>query len=388
METVLQKFLNELTIVQVYLRKLGPEKRHAKPEKVLSEINKAKSIYDEFLNYINDFSDKELNVDVIYNCINSIKLCYEKILSYGISTTIQTEHNQNMEDFNIKAATSLIPILDGSEQCLESLIGAIELYKSCIKTDQHPMLIKFILKTRLDKTSKLKLKDNYDTVDSLLHDITQFLLTRKSPHSLQQQLACITQNNLSITKYGEKLEQLFSELTISQAEGNAEAIKVLSPINERFAINKFADGLRSRRLSTIIAARNYASLREAVRGAEDEQLATSSSMQQRDTVMSAHSQYPRGRGAYQRYQTSPRFQGHSSRGLHYQRPPTRKVPAFQGRNFYNTNSTNYYRQPPQNKYNRTPRGRIHCNNRGRNNYKNNSYVVNSESPTEPFFRAS
>lgn len=39
------------------------------------------------------------------------------------------------------------------------------------------------------------------------------------------------------------------------------------------AVKKFADGLRNRRLSTIISARDYSDFKDAVRAAEDEESA-------------------------------------------------------------------------------------------------------------------
>ncbi|CAG9091914.1 unnamed protein product [Plutella xylostella] len=66
---------------------------------------------------------------------------------------------------------------------------------------------------------------------------------------------------------------MFVDLTISQADNNPNSYEILRPINEKLAIKRFADGLRNRRLGTIITARNYESLREAIRAAEDEELA-------------------------------------------------------------------------------------------------------------------
>ncbi|KAH9639573.1 hypothetical protein HF086_005830 [Spodoptera exigua] len=86
------------------------------------------------------------------------------------------------------------------------------------------------------------------------------------------QLNSIRQNDLSIADFGSKLEELFTDLTISQAKSNNEAFEILRPINEELAVKKFADGLRNRRLSTIIAARNYTDLKDAVRAALDEEL--------------------------------------------------------------------------------------------------------------------
>lgn len=48
------------------------------------------------------------------------------------------------------------------------------------------------------------------------------------------------------------------------------AYKVLKPINVKNAIKKFADRLKSQKRSTIIASTNFASLKDSIRAAQDE----------------------------------------------------------------------------------------------------------------------
>ncbi|XP_050559861.1 uncharacterized protein LOC118265684 [Spodoptera frugiperda] len=82
---------------------------------------------------------------------------------------------------------------------------------------------------------------------------------------------------MSISEFGDKLTDLFVGLTIAQSDENPKASEILRPINEKLAIKRFADGLRNRRLSTIISARDYSQLKDAVRAAEDEELGQPSS---------------------------------------------------------------------------------------------------------------
>ncbi|KOB74421.1 Uncharacterized protein OBRU01_03944 [Operophtera brumata] len=72
---------------------------------------------------------------------------------------------------------------------------------------------------------------------------------------------------MSIAHYAEKIEDLFVNLTISQANSDEKACEILRPINEQLAIQKLADGLRNRQLSNIIAARDYSNFKDAVRAA-------------------------------------------------------------------------------------------------------------------------
>lgn len=63
-------------------------------------------------------------------------------------------------------------------------------------------------------------------------------------------------------------------MTISQANGDANKFKILQLLNEKTAIQRFSDGLKSGHLSTIISARAYNSLNAAIRGAKDEEVST------------------------------------------------------------------------------------------------------------------
>lgn len=123
----------------------------------------------------------------------------------------------------------------------------------------------------MSQSAKLKLNSNYLNVDDLTKDMRKELLPQKSAASIQDKLHRIRQNDLNIEDYGKKILDMFVELTISQSEGNSESYNILKNVNEKFAIKKFADGLRNRRLSTVIAARNYKSLKDAIQAAKEEE---------------------------------------------------------------------------------------------------------------------
>ena len=69
---------------------------------------------------------------------------------------------------------------------------------------------------------------------------------------------------MSIENFETHVENLLDELTIAQTDGNNEALQILRETNEKFAINAFANGLQNPVLRTIIKARNYTKLNEAV----------------------------------------------------------------------------------------------------------------------------
>lgn len=373
------KFIyEELLNVYVTLRKLGPNRRDERLDYVDKKFRYAKSLYIDFEIIVSSIDMKEeckgneSEIHDLEKTIDDTKSVFSKILGYSNSVV---KKDPKME-FDIKTATGLIPVMDGKLETTEKLIDAIELYLGCNKEDEK-LLIIFILKTRLNKYAKLKLKQEYDTLKNLIIDMRKFLLIKKSATSLITQLSNCRQNNISIDQYGTKIEELFSELTISQADGNAKAYEVLRPINEKLAIKKFSDGLNNKRLGIIMAARNYENLQEAVRAAQDEQL-------ERPTSPRGHLMHARGR-----YQNNFRRNSY--------------VPRYNAPLRYNNNNTNYQHrfQPPQrfpmHYSNRPPRGRAFNNHRdptsmnrtNRNHYNQgrsrnfNNRAFTAEQPVEP-----
>ncbi|CAH2108917.1 unnamed protein product [Euphydryas editha] len=177
-----------------------------------------------------------------------------------------------MESFNYRTAVALLPVMNGDENVTKSLIDAIELYSSSLTKEGKEMLIKFILKTRLHENAKLRMSTLYDSCDSLIRDMRHHLLTKKSNTAIHKELSSISQNGLTVDKYGSKVEQLFVDLTVTQADGDQNAYKILRPQNEKNAIKSFIDGLRNREIRTILSARNYDTLKDTIRAAQDEEL--------------------------------------------------------------------------------------------------------------------
>lgn len=249
-----------------------------------------------------------------------IESLFNKIEDFCKSNSTVEKLNTKMEKFNLKTAVSLLPVMTGEEEVTKNLIDSIELYNSMIDGDSKPLLIQFILKTRLSESAKLRLAPSYNSCDSLLKDMKDTLLTKKSSTAVHSELINARQYSKSIDEYGKSLEKLFVDLTISEADGDQEAYKILKPINEKLAVKRFAEGLRDRNLSLIISARNYPNLKEAIQGAKDEEMSSSRAVAEPSVFMNQ-----RGRaGRYPRYNSqgqgvSRQFRGNrGGRGGRYQ----------------------------------------------------------------------
>lgn len=228
------------------------------------------------------------------SCINK---CYDKILKFEMESSSSNSQSKDKsttmsvpgEKFNLKTAVSLLPKMTGDEEVTSDLISAIELYDSMLADGDKATLINFVLKTRLTNGAKMRLATSYTSIELLLEDMRKYLLTRKSDTALQSRLQKARQGERSVTEFAQEIEKLFVELTISQANGDDKAYEVLRPLNERNAIRCFSEGLTSRKLGTILSARNLTSLKDAIRVAEDETCSTA----ERQNVMSYNRRFNR-----------------------------------------------------------------------------------------------
>lgn len=275
LELKLENIYQELKYLKDNLSKLGPKRRIGSNfEKKISDAKIVYKRFKEILTCLPEGASKKL----ILLC-SAIDECYCKILLFeeevnfvlcGTNSSKLESDNMSGEKFCLKTAVSLLPKMTGEEQVTKELIDAIELYDSMLSDDGKKLLVNFVLKSRLTSGAKMRLATSYSSVDLLLKDMHTHLLTRKSDTALQSQLQKIKQGDRSVKEFGEEIEKLFVDLTISQANGDQAAYKVLQPINEKNAIKCFSDGLRSQRIGTIIAARNLNALKDAMRVAEDE----------------------------------------------------------------------------------------------------------------------
>lgn len=266
----IKQFIEELLKVKTYLIKIGSTRRRGEIlEKKLAEANVLKLQFEALLHEIscalNVVSDEE-TLRNIYRDTDKFEKIYKEII---LLCKKENETSGKM-DFDLKVALNLLPVMTDELSNTKQLIDGVEYYNSVLKKESTNNLIAFILKSRLSQSAKLKLEQNYDTVSDLLKDMKERLLPKKSASAIQKQMMTLKQNDLSIDEFGKKLSEMFVDLTISQSENNSNSFDVLKPLNERQAIKQFAEGLRSRRLGTVITARNYTSLKDAIQAAVDE----------------------------------------------------------------------------------------------------------------------
>lgn len=265
-------------------------------------LNKSKTLFFS----LSDIS-KESEIELINATYKKICALFQEISKLCNVSSVELK-SETME-FDMKTACMLIPILDDKENTTKRLIDAVEMYADMLSDVGQQLLIKFILKGRLSENAKLRVADTYSTISDMIKDFRNKLLIKKSFTAVQNQIQSLNQGYRTIEEYGSELERLLTDLNISQAEGDTAKCAILKPINEKMAVKKFTDGLKSERLSTIIAARNYIFLKDAIQAAKDESPPSSSSSRPAE-VMEMTSTF-RGRNNYYFRKPSRQNRGHS-----------------------------------------------------------------------------
>lgn len=272
MATFLKELYNNLLEIRTYLIKIGPSRRQGNIlQKKLSEARLIAQKYNTFIENISKVERLDTSEnDLIDKYCKDFTNLYKEISTLCESTT--------MEKFNLKVALSLLPVMSDEIHNTRQLIDAIDYYRTIIDNDSQAQLISFVLKSRLSQAAKLKLGTDYKNVSALLTDMRERLLPKKSASALQKQLLNVKQNDLSVDDFGKTLSEMFVDLTLSQSEGDAEKYNILKGINERQAIRQFSEGLRNRRIGTIISAQKFENLKDAIQAAVDEDGLSSNSM--------------------------------------------------------------------------------------------------------------
>lgn len=372
-EAELCQLHTELLSIRTYLIKIGSSRR--KGDVIIRKIKEADTLVARFnviLEQIRNLADKfkvedSLRIDEKSSQFFSL---YDNILDLCSSSSQEEQEIDTMAKFDLKIAMSLLPVSSDSEVSVKQLIDGIDYYRLDLDVESQKKLINFVLKNRISQNAKLKLETNYDSVDDLIKAMKFHLLPKKSAPAIQAKLNNFKQNNLSLEDYGKEITNMFVDLTISQSEGNESNYKVLKKINEKHAIKVFSDGLRNRRLSTIITARNYSSLNDAVQAALDEdspqpQAGNILTMRQ-NNYNNRYNNYrgrwnwqPRGwrgtgwRGGQQNQQNQQNQNNNQGQGMvrgwrrgNFQ-GTSRPRRGYRGRYYYNNNYSNGNQQKPQ-----------------------------------------
>lgn len=293
-----------------------------------------------------------------------------KVLNLEFSSAA-VDHNEykvnlfEMAQFDFKTVSSLLPKLNGEVETVHQLIEGIGLYEPSLNASSKPLLINYVLKACITYRDRIRMKATYGNIEELIVDLKKHFLPKQSSTVLAAKLQATNQGNLNIEEYGRSIEALMSDLTISQADNNANSTEIFAQANEKIAIDVFTRGIRDPEIRTILRARNYERLSEAVNAAKDESLVT----QQNATLFRMQ--------AVKNSQNNKNFRG---RGKNFNRNFNHGHRTFNNRkNDSNTNASNYNSRN-RNTFNGQWRNsrylRGQHNNNNNNSHRANNYTGN------------
>lgn len=360
MAKFLKKLYDDLLVIRQYLIKIGPARRQGKI--LQNKLDEAKFVIAQYNNYIESIDKESWNKDeflLFEKYCGDIRTLFEGITEL-CRTAESSDSFSTMDKFDLKVALSLLPVMNDELSNLRQLIDGIEYYSSVLNTESQAHLITFVVKNRLSQSAKLKLASKYDTVVNLVNDMKMLLLPKKSTSALQRQFLNCKQNDTSIDAFGKTLSELFVDLTISQSEGSIEKFDILKSINEKQAIRQFSDGLRNRRIGTIITAQRFQNLKDAIQAAIDEDVSGSSATAEVLTLRHNSNRYFKNNSRPPLHQSTPRgayntgrWRGNPNSNWRQPHPSTRQ----------------WFQQPqPQPQPRGAPRGRAPYRGRNFNNY--------------------
>ncbi|KAF5299273.1 hypothetical protein FQA39_LY02446 [Lamprigera yunnana] len=112
-----------------------------------------------------------------------------------------------MENFCLKTAGSLLPLMNGTEDVTMRLIDSIELYD-----------------TSLDEN--VRLQSTYNQCSELIADSKQHFIVQKSAAALSVQLNNSRPDNKTVNDFGKTVEELLTELTIAQSDEKVDSYRL------------------------------------------------------------------------------------------------------------------------------------------------------------------
>ncbi|CAD7081757.1 unnamed protein product [Hermetia illucens] len=166
-----------------------------------------------------------------------------------------------MADFNLETAIKIISIFDGKYKELEPFLTIVELLYTTLATTGKTTLINFVTNVKLSATVRLSLCNASITdFNSLKSELLGKYKNNRTIPQIHSVLNSTYQNKSGVTVYKDKILSLIDELNQLQIQelGNQATLsekKVITRMNETYALTIFKKGLNDQLKNTIFSAR-------------------------------------------------------------------------------------------------------------------------------------
>lgn len=180
------------------------------------------------------------------------------------------------EEMDLKDIVQAIPMFSGDKKMLDGFINTCEIYTTLVNIEQKPNLIQ-VIKAKItgDALAKIQPIDGLNTWENIKKKLKEKILTTVSVEYAQEDLNNVSQKTQeSIEEYGNRiktklrvLNEAIRKMTNEQAE-----LRALRKLNEKQAISKFEQNLRSNNIKVLVSAAAKQTLDECIAFAMEKEL--------------------------------------------------------------------------------------------------------------------
>lgn len=288
--------------------------------------------------------------------------------------TTHTQQTTNMDTKELLEYMKIIPVFTGDRRNLESFVTTIEIIDETLIDTKRQSFFNFIYKTRIDKRIQQRIQQlgNPKNLKETIAYLNTICKPKRTVNTILNQLSGLTQGEHSITKFGEYIENLTTELTDIQTLNSEPQYRAhTASLNYTIALNTFTNGLSDRNIRQTLDARGVKTFQEAVLLAEElrvKNIARNRNYQRRTNTTNGNQQQNNHNNRRNENYKDPNY----GRQKNYNNDNRR----YQNNNNHGNYNNNRYGQP-------STSNRINCINKDeqtQENYKEPEIVESSYSP--------
>lgn len=228
-------------------------------EELFSDLNLRTSPVQEFLNLHSESENRSFPKPKKIQFNNS---ALEPILENPINN--QTEMT---ETFDYTLFHRMIPEYDGNKDSLNRFIACCDQFLSkYTDVNNRALFMQALVRKLTDRAFEFYNKQTITTWEIFKEAFRKYFASQQSFEGYQIELAKVKQNNMSVRKYGEKIEKILNEINKICADikvDDRSGEQFFKVQNERLAIKSFINGLNDP-YKNIMRSRKFLTMNQAI----------------------------------------------------------------------------------------------------------------------------
>lgn len=177
-----------------------------------------------------------------------------------------TSPASSVANFDVRTATAVVQIYDGSSDGLLAFIDASKLMKDLTADAHKDMLLKF-LKTRLSGKARLGLPDNINTFDELITNVRERCQDLTSPEQLMAKLKCLKQKD-NLDSFCEQIENISNKLKNTYIQQQIPE-NIANKMVNKAAVDALISGVSNNETKLILKAGSFVSVKDAIQKVQE-----------------------------------------------------------------------------------------------------------------------